>query len=355
MKNQIKLLISKLKSYYLIASKFIQHVIDSNTEEDSGLVPLLSKLFVAVGIATCFIFILDVVLSIAGKQDVIGVFGDFFGGFLNPILTFFTFFGVILTIVIQSRELRLTKNEHQKSAESLALQTFENTFFNMMDLHNKSINELSVDINELGKDLSEAYEPETIVEKVTQGNLVGMHLPSKVVEKHYTGRKVFSEVVTLLSKLNDNPESTLENYKIINKEHNYLFGHYFRNLYQILKHIDNSKVSEKDKYTAYLRAQLSSFELALLFLNCLDDIVDDGRFRQLVKKYNLLEHLPIITAEKGDDGVKYSFVKYEFSIANQRMITQYIIDEKLSEKTAKHKYGAFGSNPDIADIVEYHL
>ena len=348
-------LLSRLNSYYQNASSYVQNVIDTNTEEEGGLVSLLSKLFVAVGIVTCLIFLLDVTLSLAGKQDIIGVFGDFFGGFLNPILTFFTFFGVILTIVIQSRELRLTKKEHQKSAESLALQTFENTFFNMIDLHNKSISELSVDINELGKALSEDFKPETTVEKVTQGDYVGMNLSPKIVNKQYIGRKVFSEVITLLSELNDNPEVILKDYNIINKEHNYLFGHYFRNLYQILKHVDSSEIKDKDKYTAYLRAQLSSYELALLFINCLDNIVDEGRFRKLVKDYKLLEHLPIIAAKNHENGAQYSLVKNNFVIANKRMLTQYIVDEHPAEKVTKPKFGAFGSNPEIAEIVENHL
>ncbi|MBK8344630.1 MAG: hypothetical protein IPL12_15845 [Bacteroidetes bacterium] len=42
-------------------------------------------------------------------------------------------------------------------------------------------------------------------------------------------------------------------------------GHYFRNLYHIIKYIDNSNIENKRTYTNFVRAQLSSHELALIF------------------------------------------------------------------------------------------
>ena len=48
-------------------------------------------------------------------------------------------------------------------------------------------------------------------------------------------------------------------------------GHYFRNLYQILRFINDSpsEVEDKKLYGRLVRAQLSSDELFLLFYNCL--------------------------------------------------------------------------------------
>jgi hypothetical protein len=44
-----------------------------------------------------------------------GQMGDFFGGMLNPILAFASFIALLYTIRIQSEELRLTREEFQKS------------------------------------------------------------------------------------------------------------------------------------------------------------------------------------------------------------------------------------------------
>lgn len=51
-----------------------------------------------------------------------GTFGDFYGGVLNPILTFLTFMGLLITIVIQQKELRETRKENKKAADSLSNQ-----------------------------------------------------------------------------------------------------------------------------------------------------------------------------------------------------------------------------------------
>ncbi|UUM70748.1 hypothetical protein [Aeromonas veronii] len=47
----------------------------------------------------------------------LGAFGDFLGGVLNPIFTFMTFFGVIITIVLQKIELKAAREEYTKSAK----------------------------------------------------------------------------------------------------------------------------------------------------------------------------------------------------------------------------------------------
>ncbi|GEP10257.1 hypothetical protein MGN01_21020 [Methylobacterium gnaphalii] len=41
----------------------------------------------------------------------LGQVGDFFGGVLNPLLTFLTFIGVLATIFLQREELKETREE----------------------------------------------------------------------------------------------------------------------------------------------------------------------------------------------------------------------------------------------------
>jgi hypothetical protein len=96
----------------------------------------------------------------------LGPWGDFFGGFLNPILTFLTFLGVLFTIGLQKIELNLTRQEMARSADALenqlkALekqlqavedQSFENTFFRLLELHNTIIN--SIDLRRGGSEVN---------------------------------------------------------------------------------------------------------------------------------------------------------------------------------------------------------
>lgn len=56
--------------------------------------------------------------SLSNTPEHWGQLGDFFGGMLNPILAFASFIALLYTIRIQSEELRLTREEFQKSVQA---------------------------------------------------------------------------------------------------------------------------------------------------------------------------------------------------------------------------------------------
>lgn len=92
--------------------------------------------------------------------------------------------------------------------------------------------------------------------------------------------------------------------------HQFRLGHYYRHLYQTVKFINTSKnISYKEKYDYIktLRAQLSTYEQAMLFLNSLSKMGNtweispevDAELKTLAKhdfelitKYNLIKNLP---------------------------------------------------------------
>lgn len=88
--------------------------------------------------------------------------------------------------------------------------------------------------------------------------------------------------------------------------HQFRLGHYFRHLYQSYKYLNGcSSLSEVQKY-AYgkmYRAQLSTYEQALLFVNSISSIgmkwefapertESDGSYAKLITKFNLIKNLP---------------------------------------------------------------
>jgi hypothetical protein len=83
----------------------------------------------------------------------------------------------------------------------------------------------------------------------------------------------------------------MQNYDDFYMENQADLGHYFGNLYHIIKYVDNSDVDDKMKYTNFVRAQLSSYELTLLFYN---GISKNGieTLKPLLEKYSLLKNLP---------------------------------------------------------------
>lgn len=68
------------------------------------------------------------------------------------------------------------------------------------------------------------------------------------------------------------------------------FGHYFRHLYHLIKFIDDSEISEKNKYVSLIQSQMSNEELYLLFFNALSNYGYPKLYR-LVSKYSLVENL----------------------------------------------------------------
>lgn len=81
-----------------------------------------------------------------------------------------------------------------------------------------------------------------------------------------------------------------EVYEVFYKQHEAELGHYFRSLYNVVKFVKNSDVTDKRLYTNLVRAQLSSHELLLIFYNCLSGLGRE-KFKPLVKEFDLLKHL----------------------------------------------------------------
>ncbi|QTN44868.1 putative phage abortive infection protein [Ectopseudomonas mendocina] len=273
-----------------------------------------------------------------------GVFGDFLGGVLNPILTFFTLFGLIVTIVIQRQELRLARQEYEKTADALSTSAIETTFFNIIDLHHNIVDNLKADFEEL----SNKTETEKVIKGISAAILksqIGANFESKSLKVQ--GRSVFEEILNYLSIEAKSPEDSLERYKYIQNNHNHILGHYFRNLYQALKVINNyddTMLSDTDKrkYTSILRAQLSTKELALLFINCLEGVSDSGQFKNLLIEFQMLEHLPITKIKGG-----YSLAGSKTPLASDEMFLQYKIKKELGLDLIKYYGGAFGQNRGI--------
>lgn len=159
------------------------------------------------------------------------------------------------------------------------------------------------------------------------------------------GRNVFAAILQELHRCSSMSDLH-SRYKTIQNEHNHILGHYFRNLYQSLKTVDgypdaSLSTDQKQKYAGILRAQLSSSELALLFLNCLDGMVDDGQFKNLLVRYRMLEHIPLKVANDF-----YCFAGNKTPLADEKAIQQYIEESSIQAKDIS-KNGAFGRNPNI--------
>ena len=108
------------------------------------------------------------------------------------------------------------------------------------------------------------------------------------------------------------------------------FDHYFRNMYRILKYIDQSIAFDNDRdvlkcktdeemrsmifkkkyeYVAILRSTLSRYELLWLFYNSLSEYGNE-KFKPLVEKYALLKNMRKDLLVDKDDENKYNSNAY---------------------------------------------
>lgn len=239
-------------------------------------------------------------------QGVLGTFGDSFGA-LNTLFSGLAFSGIIISIFLQSKELKETRGEIKAQGKQFELQTealtkqiFENTFFQLLHLHNEITQSITVD--QLGSF------------SANKRDLTGRGAFKELYSNKF-GQHIF--VYELGLNESECPDNTNDYYLMFHEVYGSQLGHYFRNIYQILKFVDQGSVVNKKFYTNLLRAQLSSYELALLFFNCLSDLgIED--FKPLVEKYEFFEHLPHLDYMSEDEIRMYS--KSAYGSTNEELL-----------------------------------
>lgn len=79
-------------------------------------------------------------------------------------------------------------------------------------------------------------------------------------------------------------------YDNLNKYYEGYTGTYFSQVYQILKFIKNSTISNQQDYINLFRAQFTKEELEFLFYHCLGEI-GSRKFKNLVEQFQFFEHI----------------------------------------------------------------
>ncbi|MCG7552110.1 putative phage abortive infection protein [Pseudoalteromonas sp. Of11M-6] len=293
-----------------------------------------------------------------------GAVGDFFGGVLNPTFALLSLILIAYTLVqnqkalaqsektiaqgqeaikqneqalrVSNEELKLTRDELASSSKALeeqakllAVQSFETTFFNMLELHSKILNDIY-------------YCPDADRE----------YLKSRIVPDDYPfeqnkrfGMYSLKAINTALEKGAEAAKAPIDVlFRTFNKKHEYLFASYFRNLYETLNFIRSSLLEEgKQKtYGNILRAQLSNDELALLLLYCECHKKHTSQFRELIIDFELFEHLNCTF-----DGPSYIYTRApSFKLTTKMLNNYFVIENDIVTKSA------FGNNSGAKEFVE---
>jgi hypothetical protein len=225
--------------------------------------------------------------GISTDQAVWGQFGDYVGGILNPLFSITALFALLYTIALQSKELRFSAKQLKRSAIALDAQknliekqTFERTFFSLLDQFNGVVRDMQTTENSMSRS-ERGFE---VHKNKTNGR--------ECIKNMLFSLKISLENVSR-GNYNDTDLSGIDHeYSEFYLANGHQLGHYFRTVYNIIKFVDNSSLSAEEKkfYTNLVRAQLSKYELGLIFYNCISRYGKD-KFMPLVIKYNLLKHL----------------------------------------------------------------
>lgn len=256
------------------------------------------------------------------RDSSFGEWGDFFGGVLNPILTFLTFMGLLITIIIQQKELKESRNEFKGQKEALekqqiemTIQSFDNKFFQMLNSFNNITESLAISGLTTGKDVFKEHI------SVLKQEIRYSYDEDLSKDKTYSNK-----IIYFINVFND-----------FNNTYDTTFKYYFINLYQLIKFIDEDipykgeeRIRKAKKYTNIIRAQLSKNELVLLAYNAIGIIEFCGEdYKKLIEKYSFFEHL------KYDD---FNNDSYILSIVNSILI--------------QYDTNAFGNNDNIKKQIE---
>lgn len=253
-----------------------------------------------LGIMLCMVLCLFVanlcLIFLPYSKEARGTFGDQFGA-VNALFSGLAFAGLIYTIMLQRNDLKLQRQdlklqrkeleltrkemeeqtaEFEKQNETLKIQRFENTFFNMLSQFQEVVNNLTATVNagmqssgrEVFRDL---YENATVYVKIPKDGL-----------RYQTTKGM--RIALAIFKMDGYMKSEMPA----------IFDHYFRLLYRILKFVRDTPLittfDDEYEYTSMLRAILSRYELVWLYYNGLSEYGSE-KLKPLIERYAMLKSL----------------------------------------------------------------
>lgn len=321
------------------------------------MVPFLLTM-TALGIAITHIFIYSVSNSFflytgSGILDMqaTGQVGDFIGGVVGTIV------GAI-SVLLLFKTLKVQIDFNQKQKKDLAIERFENKFYEMLKIHRDNVDQITIN-NLTGNSVSGRKVFSRLFNELRfiyyycvnhvakQKNInPAINLPDeKIYNIAYlifffgTGQvsnnlvrdildnesiTVFTHLIKSIQKdqelhRNDDTRKILKTPKPDGQEISFYYdyvpfqghmgnlSHYVRHIFQLVRFVDEKWINQddnkaKNEYIATMRSQLSIYEQALLYYNALSVLgmpwLEDKQSKMgLLRKYPLIKSLPTPLAD----------------------------------------------------------
>jgi hypothetical protein len=192
-------------------------------------------------------------------------FGQFLAGVTTPFFTLAAFILLVKTYQSQKQELQETRKEFATQNETLRLQRFENTFFNMLDLHNDIVDKMRTPSGRIGRSVIDfAKDKLTVFLKERQAASISE--ADEIIKADY--------------------------YNAFYRDFEPSLNHYFRQLYHIFKFIyfSDLKTVDKDFYVSIARSTLSQNELYLIAFNAIIRGSGNPKMLWLINQQEILKN-----------------------------------------------------------------
>lgn len=214
--------------------------------------------------------------------------GQFLSGTVGILVSVLVGIFVLGAFIEQRNQISLSELSNQ-------IQSFENGFFQLLNLYEESITELDVSEAHIGEP---RFEPEMYKGRKVFRRLYDVfyfnYQINSLNQDYFYGNDA-TEPVTETKK---RKLLSLINYSYLELDAKYqpYIGYYFRNIYYIIVLINSSEflsLRKKQFYMNILRSKISGFELILLFYNCLSER-GNTQFKKLIESYNFMEHINVV-------------------------------------------------------------
>ncbi|MDA8595228.1 putative phage abortive infection protein [Flavobacteriaceae bacterium] len=200
---------------------------------------------------------------------------------------------------LQRTELSETRKVFKEQSETLKIQRFENTFFQLLSLHHELVDKLNFDRNQyFGK--TEPLEKRAVLSKAFEDLEKRIKNTNALPYKTSTGQTNYKESKPESIEIAEQRMSEAYT-KFYFDDYKQILSHYYRNVYHIFKFIYVSKLIAQNKkqfYASLVRAQLSSDELYLIVYNSLIDGLGYPNFLFLIKEYDIMQNFDFRLVDK---------------------------------------------------------
>jgi hypothetical protein len=251
---------------------------------DEGMREQPLRLLIPVIVSVLVIVILSYVArfysaSFSQRTEDWGTLGDYFGGLMNPVISFATLMVAYAVWKLQKSELHDTQMALKEQAKTAELQRQEQRFFDLLRVYQTTVDGLFLEHGEYLKGRAVLYkwfknQPGHYIKQMPDGQ----SLQSIGGQSAHQGR----------------PAEVLKDSWLTAKPSNQVFDHYFRVVFRVLNDAELLLTQNRLQYVELFIDQLSQTEIFLLALHLWAS--EDGHARQTVaREYGLLKHLP-----KGD-------------------------------------------------------